>query len=150
MILLQCCQNDNEDVLIEDKSQKDNVKIRYEVFFDRSDIFDLSIIFTDGNSSYNFEKDYYINTDKVKVISLTDDASWKYEMEVNRGAILFMGASVVSKKGLSATSPAIIHVSIYVENKLVKYNEKYIHSSCEYIYGAKKQIEKYYLYSKEN
>lgn len=147
MILLQCCQDEKDDVIIEDQSQKDNVKVRYEVFYDRSDVFDLSIIFTDGNSFYNFEKGYYDNTDMVKFIDRIDGTSWKYEMEVNRGAVLFVGASVVSKKGLSATGPSTIQLSIYVEDKLVKYNEEYIHARCEYLYGVKKQIEKYYFYS---
>jgi len=148
MLLFQCCQKAEDNILIEDTSLPDRVKVRYEVYFDRMDLFDLSIAFTDGKSSYNFDKSCYENTEERESSNLTNNKFWEFETEINKGAILFIGASVISKEGVSATAPAAIHVSIYVDNKLVKYDENYLHSSCEYIYGAQKQIERYYLYSK--
>lgn len=148
-LILNSCQDEERKKPLEDLSQPAEVTVRYELSITHSDLYDLSISYNDGLVCYDFKTCSYQNTDKRKLLQNLEISTWSYEIKARRGAILYVGADVISKPGISATFPAEVHAKIFVENKLVKENKGLIHSGCEYIYGIKEQNNSFYIYGTE-
>lgn len=144
------CERESKEKPIEDLGAKEEVEVTYEVFMDRPDLFYLSVVYTDGRPRYNFKSGSYDMTHAIVTEEFLEKNYWKKTIVVQRGAILHVGASVVSIPGISAVSPAQIITRIYVEDELVKESEAIIHSSCEYLYGVKEQHVFFNIYTKNN
>lgn len=149
LLIIWGCSKDQFERPLEDFRLPNDVTIKYEVKTSCPQLYDLSVIYNDGFTCYDFETFSYINTDKTKSVTMLDSAYWIYEFKAKRGAILYIGASVSSKNGISAVRPAIVNTKIYINDKLVKENSNTLYSNCEYIYGIKEQKNEFYLYTKE-
>lgn len=143
------CSNDKFDIPLEDLASPDIVVVRYEVEISQHELYYLSVIYNDGLTCYDFTTSSYINTDKTKSIAKLDSTYWSYEFNAKRGAVLYIGASVSSKNGISTITPSVVDTRIYINNKLVKANSNSLYSHNEYIYGIRNQNNNFYLYTKK-
>lgn len=146
VIFFSCNKDECKNRLCLDPQLSNEVEVRYEVTMDQPNLFDLFINYTNGEAYFNFDKQQYENRDSIKREYNLSTDSWVYEGLMRKGSILYVGANVMSKENTSASVPATITLKIYVNDIMVANEKELIHASCEYIYGAKVQDEKYYIY----
>lgn len=123
------------------------VNVRYEVEVDHSELYNLDISYTYGETYFDFILQGYVNNELLKSESDLDLSFWSYETTMKKGSILYIATGVISKENISAIEPGSISVKIFVDGQLIKCNTHLIFASCEYIYGALEQNSIYYMYT---